>query len=156
MDYYAIGQDKTLEQTYTQKQVDEIVNQAIAAVLPLAGGSMTGNIGYNGGARNGEIIRFFSGDKNGNAIVIGDGGLTIVAGGEAANAVFGTATPASEELILANDGVITFYTNVQNGVAGASKVTLSKEGLLSGHQKAITYGTAAPSGGSSGDIYIQY
>lgn len=27
---------------------------------------------------------------------------------------------------------------------------------LNGKQKSITYGTAAPSGGSNGDIYIQY
>ena len=65
-------------------------------------------------------------------------------------------TYMAEELILANDGAIDFYVNCQNGLSSAKKVTLSTAGLLSGHQKAITYGTAAPSGGANGDIYIQY
>ena len=40
----------------------------------------------------------------------------------------------------------TLVTNVQNQV----------NGLNNSKQKAITSGTAAPSGGSNGDIYIQY
>lgn len=40
----------------------------------------------------------------------------------------------------------TLITNVQNQV----------NGLNNNKQKAITSGTAAPSGGSNGDIYIQY
>ena len=43
----------------------------------------------------------------------------------------------------------TLITNVQNQLNGVNTNVNTK-------QKAITSGTAAPSGGSNGDIYIQY
>lgn len=153
MDYFAIGKDKTLKETYTREEVEALVN----GFLSLAGGYMTGNIGYASGSRNGWPIRFVSGDANGSGIVIGDGGTTVVGGGEAASQ-FAPAdgSGATETLILASDTTIKFYTNAQSGASSAKLVELSTAGLLSGHQKAITSGTAAPSGGSNGDIYIQY
>ena len=134
MKFFAIGEDKSMVDITT-------------LVLALAGGVMTGNIRFNGGAGATDVIRFIRGDANGSGVAIGAGGSTVVGGGEAA---------ATEQLILANDGAIDFYVNCQNGLSSAKKVTLSTAGLLSGHQKAITYGTAAPSGGANGDIYIQY
>jgi hypothetical protein len=144
MKYFAVGEDKTLV------DITELV-------LALAGGSMTGSIAFNSGVRNRNIIRFISGNKDGSGISIGDGGSTVIGGGESAALL----EPASgsgdaERLILANDGAIDFYVNCQNGLDSAKHVTLNTAGLLSGHQKAITSGTAAPSGGSNGDIYIQY
>ncbi len=146
MKYYVIGEDKSLQEAPTLEDV-----------LQLSGGDMTGNIGFNSGSRIGDIIKFIAGDANGSGIAIGDGGCVIIGSGESAN-VFAPADGegATEETIIASDGVITFYVNAQNGAASAVQVTLSKAGLLSGHQKAITSGTAAPSGGSNGDIYIQY
>ena len=144
MNFYVIGEDKSL--------VD-----VTSLVLALAGGAMTGNIAFNSGSRNRDIIRFIPGDQNGTGISIGDGGTTIIGGGESASLLQPAAgSGASEQLILANDGTIDFYVNCQGGAESAVKVTLSKAGLLSGHQKAITSGTAAPTGGSNGDIYIQY
>lgn len=144
MQFFVIGEDKSL------KDVTE-------EVLSLLGGNMEGNIGFNSGSRTGDMIRFISGDANGSGVSIGDGGSTIVGGGEAAKLLEPAAGGGSvEQLILCNDTDITFYVNCQNGMTNAKKVTLSKAGLLSGHQKAITSGTAAPSGGSNGDIYIQY
>jgi len=144
MKFYVIGEDKSLVDVTT-------------LVLALAGGAMTGNIRYASGNRTGDIIRFIRGDANGSGIAIGDGGTTIVGGGEAAATLApAQGSGATEQLILANDGAIDFYVNCQNGLSSAKKVTLSTAGLLSGHQKAIIYGTAAPSGGSNGDIYIQY
>jgi hypothetical protein len=144
MNLYVIGEDKSL------KDVTELV-------LALAGGTMEGNIAFDSGTRIGDIIRFISGDANGTGISIGDGGTTIIGGGESAKLLEPAAGGgAPEKLILANDTDITFYVNCQNGMTNAKQVTLSTAGLLSGHQKAITSGTAAPSGGSNGDIYIQY
>lgn len=146
MKYYVIGEDKSLQEAPTLEDV-----------LQLSGGNMTGNIGYNSGSRIGDIIKFIAGDANGSGIAIGDGGCVVIGSGESAN-LFAPADGEgdTEETIIASDGVITFYVNAQNGAASAVQVTMSKAGLLSGHQKAITSGTAAPTGGSNGDIYIQY
>ena len=144
MQFFVIGEDKSL------KDVTE-------EVLSLLGGNMEGNIGFNSGSRTGDMIRFISGDANGSGVSIGDGGSTIVGGGESAKLLEPAAGGgATEQLILSNDTDIVFYVNCQKGLTNAKKVTLSTAGLLSGHQKAITSGTAAPSGGSNGDIYIQY
>lgn len=159
MDYYVIGQDKTLEEAYTAAEVDAKLNASNVGALPLSGGNMRGNIGFQGSMSTQNVIRFLDNTDNtyGNGVSIGCGGPTIIGGGESAQQVEGVVTVGSSEtLYLAADTVIEFYTNVQSGVNNATKVTLSTAGLLSGHQKAITYGTAAPSGGSNGDIYIQY
>lgn len=144
MKFFVIGEDKSL------KDVTDVV-------LALAGGTMTGNIRYDDGTYTHPAIRFVSGDQFGSGIAIGSGGTTVIGGGESAGyLVPADGSGGSEKLILANDGAIDFYTNCQNGAEGATHVTLSTAGMLSGHQKAIKSGTAAPSGGSNGDIYIQY
>lgn len=147
MKFFVIGEDKSL------KDVTDVV-------LALAGGAMTGNISYQGTNRTGEIITFLDNttDQWGNGVAIGDGGVAILGGGESAHylAAEYAPNPGTEKAIVSSDSTIEFYTNCQNGVASATHVTLSTAGLLSGHQKAIKYGTAAPSGGSNGDIYIQY
>ena len=144
MNFYVIGDDKSL--------VD-----VTDLVLALAGGAMTGNIAFNSGSRNGDMIRFIAGDQNGSGISIGDGGMTIIGSGESAK-LFDPASGsgAAERMLITGDTTIEFWVNCQNGADEAVQVTLSRTGLLSGHQKAITSGTAAPSGGSNGDIYIQY
>lgn len=144
MNFYVIGEDKSL--------VD-----VTDLVLALAGGAMTGNIAYDSGLRNRDMIRFISGDGNGSGISIGDGGTTIIGSGESASLLEpAEGNGATESMIIAGDTTIDFYVNCQGGADQAVQVTLSRTGLLSGHQKAITYGTAAPTGGSNGDIYIQY
>lgn len=144
MNFYVIGEDKSLV------DVTELV-------LALAGGAMTGNIAFDSGSRKKDIIRFISGDQNGSGISIGDGGTTIIGSGESATLLQPAAGGgADEKMIIAGDTTIDFYVNCQNGADAAVKVSMSTAGLLSGHQKAISSGTAAPSGGSNGDIYIQY
>ena len=144
MKFYVIGEDKSF------KDVTELV-------LALAGGAMSGNIAYNSGLRNRDMIRFISGDANGSGVSIGDGGTTVIGSGEAATLLEPAAgSAAAERMIIGGDTTIEFWVNCQSGADNAVQVTLSSAGLLSGHQKAITSGTAAPSGGSNGDIYIQY
>lgn len=144
MKFYAIGEDKSMV------DITELV-------LALVGGAMKGNIAYDSGVRNRDIIRFISGDANGSGISIGDGGTTIIGSGESAVLLEPAAgAGAAEKMIIAGDTTIEFWVNCQNGADSAKQVILSAAGLLSGHQKAITSGTAAPSGGSNGDIYIQY
>ena len=142
MNYYVIGEDKSL------KNVDQ-------QSLPVSGGSMTGNIGFNSGVRNSDVIRFIKGDAHGSGVVIGDGGFAMIAAGEAVTLLL-PEEGTQEKVVVASDTYIDFYVNCQNGADQAVKVTLNPNGLLSGHQKAISSGTAAPSGGANGDIYIQY
>lgn len=144
MNFYVIGEDKSW------LDVTDLL-------LQLAGGNMTGNIGFDSGTRTGDIIRFIKGDANGSGISIGDGGTTIIGSGESAALLEpADGSGAAERMIIAGDTTIEFWVNCQSGAESAVQVTMSKSGLLSGHQKAITSGTAAPSGGSNGDIYIQY
>lgn len=144
-------------------QINAITVTSLGA-LPTAGGNMTGNIGYqNGSVRTGQIIKFLPGDNNGSGIAIGDGGTTIIGGGESAALWIPEGTNASTEaMIISNDTDIKFYVNCQNGTGAALLISFNRDGSITapggftGTQKTITSGTAAPSGGSNGDIYIQY
>ena len=86
--------------------------------LKLSGGAMTGNIRYKGSKRTYDMITFVdnNADTYGNGICIGGGGLTIIGGGESANAVLSQHTSGGNEyMIVANDAAIDFFSNLQNG-----------------------------------------
>lgn len=86
--------------------------------LKLSGGAMTGNIRYKGSKSTYDMITFVdnNADTYGNGICIGGGGLTIVGGGESANAVLSQHTSGGDEyMIVANDAAIDFFSNLQNG-----------------------------------------
>lgn len=86
--------------------------------LKLSGGAMTGNIRYKGSKRTSDMITFVdnNADTYGNGICIGGGGLTIIGGGESANAVLSQHTSGGDEyMIVANDAAIDFFSNLQNG-----------------------------------------
>ncbi len=142
---YVIGNDKSLT------EVTEVC-------LDKKGGVMEGGIRYKGSKGTSNAIKFLDNtvDQNGNGIDICAGGLTIIASGEAGEKIEGIETPGTEKVVIASDNNIEFYTGVQNGLDSASKVILNASGIFSNHQKKITSGTAAPTGGSNGDIYIQY
>lgn len=177
--YFALGQadsvDVTVDpaNTVSQGEAQTMINTAVEAAkaelnttingitteslgaLPTSGGTMTGDISFKGTKSTSQMIRFLdnTADAYGNGILVGDGGIVMLCSGESAAVVEPEYIPGNEKTVLAADTTIEFWTNCQND---PTKVTLSNAGILSGHQKAITYGTAAPSGGSSGDIYIQY
>ena len=90
-----------------------------------------------------------------DAVVIGLGGMVVVGAGESKDSLAPTtqAQASQEKLVLGSDTTIEFVVNVGSTPV---TVTMSTAGILSGHQKAITYGTSAPTGGANGDIYIQY
>ncbi|WP_419569229.1 hypothetical protein [Prevotella sp.] len=86
--------------------------------LKLSGGAMTGNIRYKGSKSTYDMIKFVdnNADMNGNGICIGGGGLTIIGGGESADIVLSQHTSGGDEnMIVANDAAIDFFSNVQNG-----------------------------------------
>lgn len=105
--------------------------------LKRSGGTMTGNISYQGTKASYEMIRFIDNksDTYGNGIAIGGGGATIIGGGESSafcqNSCIGTG--GDEKLILANDGAIDFYTNCQNNsTTDAVHVQIDATGKFTG------------------------
>lgn len=128
----------------------KILKGLVDEKLSLSGGTMTGNISYKGSKATYEMIKFIdnSSDTYGNGIAIGGGGLTIIGGGESADTIKSThTTGGDEQLILANDGSIDFYTNLQNGIDKATHVTIDNNGLYSGTAAAAN---AAPWSGITG------
>ena len=86
--------------------------------LKLSGGAMTGNISYKGSKNTYDMITFVdnNADTYGNGICIGGGGLTIIGGGESASEALKRHTSGGDEnMIVANDAAIDFFSNVQNG-----------------------------------------
>lgn len=86
--------------------------------LKLSGGAMTGNIRYKGSKSTYDMITFVdnNADTSGNGICIGGGGLTIIGGGESASEALKQHTSGGDEnMIIANDAAIDFFSNVQNG-----------------------------------------
>lgn len=86
--------------------------------LKLSGGAMTGNIRYKGSKSTYDMITFVdnNADTYGNGICIGGGGLTIIGGGESASEALKQHTSGGDEnMIVANDAAIDFFSNVQNG-----------------------------------------
>lgn len=86
--------------------------------LKLSGGAMTGNIRYKGSQGTYDMITFVDNkdDVYGNGISIGGCGLTIIGGGESVNEVLNQHTDGGEEnMIVANDAAINFFSNLQTG-----------------------------------------
>lgn len=86
--------------------------------LKLSGGAMTGNIRYKGSKNTYDMITFVDNnvDVYGNGICIGGGGLTIIGGGESASEVLKQHTNGGEEnMIVANDAAIEFFSNMNSG-----------------------------------------
>lgn len=101
--------------------------------LPLAGGNMTGNIGYTGSKATFSMIRFINNtvDANGIGISIGGGGLTVIGGGESANLIESQHTYGGDKnMVIANDTNIDFYTNCQSGFDKAKHIIMHADGSI--------------------------
>lgn len=101
--------------------------------LPLSGGEMSGNISYKGTKTTFPMIKFIdnTADTNGNGIAIGGGGLTIIGGGESSNTIMSQYSSGSEEdMVIANDSDIDFYTNCQSGIENAKHITMNSDGTI--------------------------
>lgn len=81
--------------------------------LPLAGGTITGNISYNMNSSTQIPFKIYGGDVNGQGISIGAGAATIIGSGESAKACESLLTATTEELWVTSDNDIKFYTNCQ-------------------------------------------
>lgn len=63
---------------------------------------------------------------------------------------------AQSDIATAEAGISNLTTNLNSLTNTVSTLNSNTTTALNGKQKAITRGTATPSGGSDGDIYIQY
>ena len=94
-------------------------NTINSTYLKLSGGTMTGDISYKGTKATYDMIKFIDNpaDTYGNGIAIGGGGAVIIGGGESSDFCKNNyiSNGGNESLILANDGVIDFYVNCQDG-----------------------------------------
>jgi len=153
--YFAYGQASSVNvtvspaNTVSQEQAQQMISAAVnainagtqitAGVLPVArGGTGSGNVDStptNGSANmvtSDGIYEALNSINAGTQITAGV--LPVARGGTGNGSVDTTPTSGSTKMVTSG-GLYTALNNKQN---------------------KITYGTAAPSGGSNGDIYIQY
>lgn len=103
--------------------------------LSLGDGSTTTEAAIYGklANRNASAIRIIDYDVNGSAVLMGDGGLTIVGGGESANALYtalinaGSVVAGTEQLHLSSDNALYLYSNC-NTIGSRKTVTLATDG----------------------------
>lgn len=103
--------------------------------LKLSGGAMTGNIRYKGSKNTYDMITFVDNnvDIYGNGICIGGGGLTIIGGGESASEVLKQHTNGGDEnMIVANDAAIDFFSNMNSGWASRKAGSFDTSGYWNG------------------------
>lgn len=103
--------------------------------LKLSGGAMTGNIRYKGSKNTYDMITFVDNnvDVYGNGICIGGGGLTIIGGGESASEVLKQHTNGGDEnMIVANDAAIDFFSNMDSGWASRKAGSFDTSGYWNG------------------------
>lgn len=103
--------------------------------LKLSGGAMTGNIRYKGSKNTYDMITFVDNnvDIYGNGICIGGSGLTIIGGGESASEVLKQHTNGGDEnMIVANDAAIDFFSNMDSGWASRKAGSFDTSGYWNG------------------------
>lgn len=91
------------------------------------------NIAYIGSQTTRDMIKFINNtsDPYGNGIAIGGGGLTIIGSGESSDVVMGQHSSGGDEnMIIAGDGNIDFYSNLQDGWKYGKHMYLDTNGFL--------------------------
>ena len=91
------------------------------------------NIAYIGSQSTQNMIKFINNtnDFYGNGIAIGGGGLTIIGSGESSDVVMSQHSSGGDEnMIIAGDGNIDFYSNLQDGWKYGKHMYLDTNGFL--------------------------
>ena len=95
------------------------------------------SIKYRGTNATYDMIKFIDNinDTYGNGIAIGGGGPTIIGGGESTTVILNDTinypqSGGQENMIIANDNGISFFSNVQNGTSEIKKMTYDGNGNL--------------------------
>ena len=91
------------------------------------------NIAYIGSQSTQNMIKFINNtsDPYGNGIAIGGGGLTIIGSGESSDVVMNQHSSGGDEnMIIAGDNNIDFYSNLQDGWQYGKHMYLDTNGFL--------------------------
>ncbi len=143
-------------------------NQFVHKANPVFDGHLnpSKNIRSNGENDSKMMIEFLdSSDTYGLGVSIGGGGMTIIGGGEAAYEIVNHYTNdrtvkagGNENMIVANDGVIDFYTNCQSGFSGAKHITMNTDGTITalGLNGNATSASCVLDGGDKRKTYMKY
>lgn len=143
-------------------------NQFVHKANPVFDGNLNcrKNIWFNGENDSKMMIEFLdSSDTYGLGVSIGGGGMTIIGGGEAAYEIVNHYTNdrtvkagGNENMIVANDGVIDFYTNCQNGFSNAKHITMNTDGTITadGFNGNATSASCVLDGGDKRKTYMKY
>ena len=113
---------------------DAASSSDLANYLPLAGGNMTGNIGYTGSQATRTMITFINNtsDTYGNGIAIGGGGLTIIGGGESASVIAAQHSSGGDEMMeIGCDNAVTVFSNLNNGWSSRKTFSFNTDGSFS-------------------------
>lgn len=155
---YSLGKFVTLKTTLTL--LDENGDTIIPGSLKLSN-----NITYTGTKASYDMIKFIdnTSDTYGNGIAIGGGGLTIIGGGESSNVIKDQFdTGGYENMVIANDGVIDFYTNCQSGFSSAKHITMNTDGTITAagyngltNSNVITALGYTPTSNDASNFYIR-
>ncbi len=133
-------------------------DESLTGNLTIGGNAtFSGNhyIAYTGSKATHSMIKFKDNatSTDGNGIIIGGGGLTVIGGGESADNMSASLSGNEEKLLLCNDGNIDFYTNCQNGASSAVHTYIDTSGIFQGPSKTV-YGIYTANGGQQGPGYF--
>lgn len=157
----------------------DTTNANLNTKLSKSGGTMTGSISFQTANYTSTPIKVVDANSNGQLMVAGAGGDVVIGSGESPDNLIDAVgiTGTGERLILTSDNIIRFFVAcdtienrkeiyfdesghviVPTGPTSNMHLTTKQyvDAAAATKQKTITSGTSAPSGGSSGDIYIQY
>lgn len=133
--------------------MNPVTSNAVAGALNPLHIAKGGSIYADGTKANLPIIKMKdnTSDANGNGIVIGGGGVTIIGGGESADTYYSGSglSAGAERMVVANDGAITFASNLQSNYASRKEMTMGADGKLSNPQGFVGNVTGDCSGNSA-------
>lgn len=125
LEMYAHNQTGTHVKIRTIKQDGTITWHEAQNIDKTLTFNATNGIQYKGSKATHSMIRFKdnTADVQGNGLLLGGGGLTVLGSGESANATADLYTGGTETLVLASDNGIDIYTNFQDGNGSADAKT---------------------------------
>lgn len=155
---------------YNSADIPFIFNKSVQVVGKASLGGTTypwGNL-YIGGANNGiyfvgtkqtyRMIRFIdnTAGADGNGIVIGGGGLTMLGSGESVDTLFNNvgATGATETTYISSDNTIEFLPTQQNGYDVSAHFTMTDGRFWAGVNGNTTRETSVGAQSGAGQIYM--